>query len=236
MTTCAIILAGGQGTRLRPVINSTPKALAKINGRPFIYFLLDQLKETGIKLIVMSTGFGSLEIERELGNWYRDMKIVYSQEAVPLGTGGALRKAAPYVNSSDVLVLNGDSFCQSNLSSFLEWYQSRSVEAAMIVTKTDVPSAFGQLCFSSKGKVESFIEKRTQKTNSWINAGIYLFSQNILSTINEDRPLSLEKNLFPQWTREGRLWAYPAESPFIDIGTPESFAQAQTFFGAFAGV
>lgn len=230
MIPCAAILVGGQGTRLQPVIGKTPKALAEIQGRPFIYYLLDQLQEAGVKMVVLCTGFGAPDIRKKLGDWYGHLKLVYSEETEPLGTGGALRNALPYFNSSSVLVLNGDSYVQTPLLKFVHWFQNQKIEAGMLVAHAHNAARFGQLQLSMGGQIASFSEKSPRGVTSWINAGIYLFSCRLLSTLPA-KAFSLEQRIFPVWAEQNKLYAYQADAPFVDIGTPESFTEAQNFFG-----
>lgn len=232
MIPCAAILLGGQGTRLRSVTGSKPKALALVGGRPFVYHLLDQLNEAGIKLVVLCTGFGAAAIQEELGDWYRDIKLLYSEESKPLGTAGALRHAMPYFNTPAVLVLNGDSFCKNRLAEYMRWYGSKTMEAGMITVKVQDPHRFGQVNLSATQQVVAFGSESSNAESAYINAGIYLLCQNLIREIPENKFSSLESDFFPLWAKTGRLWAYPIKSAFIDIGTPESLEQAQTFFGA----
>lgn len=230
MTPCAAILAGGAGTRLSSILGDRPKALAPVLDRPFIYYLLDQLQEAGVKLAILCTGVGAAEIKNELGPWYRDIKLVYSEETSPLGTGGSLRAALPYFNSESVLVLNGDSYCGTPLKNFIHWYEDLKIEAGMLLARTENPSRFGSVSCLNSGRIAAFNEKITGWKNNWVNAGVYLFSKNLLSSLPENKTLSLERQLFPEWARDRRLWGFPVKSSFIDIGTPESFALAQDFF------
>src|ERR671910_3457055 len=118
------VLAGGLGTRLRPVVSDRPKALAEIHGRPFLAYLLDQLSTAGCSRVVLCTGHLGEQIERAFDKRYRNLQISYSRETRPLGTGGALRLALPDLLSDPVLVMNGDSFCATDLTSVRDWHST----------------------------------------------------------------------------------------------------------------
>lgn len=230
MITCAAILAGGAGTRLSSVIGDRPKALALVAGRPFITYLLDKLEKSGIKMTVLCVGFGAAEIRNELGAWYRDMKLVYSEEPSPLGTGGSLRKALPYLNSESILVLNGDSYCGASLKNFIHWYEDLKFEAGILLTESENISRFGSVSIMNDGRIVSFNEKVSDGKSGLINTGVYLFSKNLLIALPENKNISLEREVFPKWSKERKLGGFSVKSPFIDIGTPESYAAAPDFF------
>ncbi len=232
MTYCAAILAGGPGTRLKPAAGDKPKVLATVAGRPFIFFLLDWLEKAGVKLCVLCTGIGHEQIESALSGWYGEMKLVYSREDSRLGTGGALRLALPLFNSKTVLALNGDSFCSISLKSFFTWHEENNAEASLVLTPSKEPERFGRITFGPKDKIRSFTEKSSETAPGWINAGIYLLPKTLIESIPLNREVSLERSLFPAWTHLNLLSGFKAGGNFIDIGTPESYHQAQTFFNA----
>ena len=230
MVPCCMILCGGKGTRLAPVTGNMPKALAKVGGQPFIYFLLEQIHQAEIRLAILCTGVGAQQIESELGDWYKDVKLVYSRESKPLGTAGALRNALGYANSDEILILNGDSFCQQDLSGFIRWHRDQKNEVSLLTTHSQDTFRFGKVNSSAGGRIVSFCPKGHESAPGTINAGIYLIPVSLLAQIPQDAFASLENDYFPSWAREKRMWAYLAKGPFIDIGTPESFAEAQNFF------
>jgi D-glycero-alpha-D-manno-heptose 1-phosphate guanylyltransferase len=225
----AAILVGGLGTRLRSVLPDLPKPLAEVNGRPFLSYLLDQLDAANIREVVFCTGYRAEQIETTFGNHYKRASLRYSQEPMSLGTGGALRLALPLLNSDPVLVMNGDSMCRCDLQAFLNWHLSKQAEAALLLAQVNDVSRFGRVNVNDEGVVTEFIEKDPSNTApGWINAGIYLLSQKLISQIPPEQPVSLEREVFPNWIGHG-LYAYQGTTHFIDIGTPESYQLASHF-------
>ncbi|MFB2936494.1 nucleotidyltransferase family protein [Aerosakkonemataceae cyanobacterium BLCC-F154] len=227
----ATILAGGLGTRLRSVVVDRPKTLAKIGDRPFLTYLLEKLAATEIKNVVLCIGYLGEQIETIFGNSYKSLNLFYSQETSPLGTGGALRLALPLVKSDSILVMNGDSFCDASLSDFFSDYCQQKAEVSLLLTQVSDTSRYGQVKLDTNGKLISFAEKANSSGSGWINAGIYLIKRQKVQEIPENRFVSLEKEMFPTWIESG-IYGYQASGRFIDIGTPESYAQAENFFAA----
>src|SRR6185295_19328594 len=118
----AIVLAGGMGTRLRAVVADRPKVLAPVAGRPFLTYLLDQIVEAGIRRVVLSTGYLAEQFAPVIGERYRDLEILYAREDEPLGTGGAIRFAGELADAGQLLVMNGDSYCDANLRAYSDWH------------------------------------------------------------------------------------------------------------------
>lgn len=223
------VLAGGLGTRLRSVVSDRPKALAEIHGRPFLAYLLDCLSATGLSSIVLCTGHFGQQIEEAFGEHYRNLQILYSQEAQPLGTGGALRLALPYLLSDPVLVMNGDSFCAADLRSFWNWHCARASKATMLLTQVPDTQRFGSVEIDPDGAIIRFGEKVKGSVSGSINAGIYLLSRQVIESIRPNANVSLEHKIFPTLVTHG-LYGYPGGGRFLDIGTPEDFAAAKDFF------
>jgi NDP-sugar pyrophosphorylase family protein len=223
----AAILAGGLGTRLRSVVGDQPKVLARVGDRPFLLHLLDQLADAGVKSVVLCTGYKAEAIAR-LGGSYRDMTLKYSREAAPLGTAGALRQARP-LDSNPVLVLNGDSYCAADLGAMVASHCQSRAPASILLTEVSDSSRYGRVETDADGAVLRFVEKRAGGGSGWINAGIYVLSQKFLKGLPDGSPLSLEHDVFPVWVGRG-LRGYRSSGPFIDIGTPESYARAAEFF------
>jgi len=225
----AVILAGGMGTRLRPVVANRPKVLAPVRRRPFLAYLLDQLAAADLKYVVLSTGYMAEQVHAAFGNTYGRLQLVYSQETEPLGTAGALRLTMPLLKSDPVLVMNGDSFCQVNLRNFWVWHCKLGANATMVLAKGSNTAHYGQVDVDRDGFVTRFIEKGGTDTPGWINAGIYLLSHSFILTIPSNGAVSLEREIFPAWIGRG-LYGYRNGGHFLDIGTPEAYATAQSFF------
>jgi len=225
----AAILAGGLGSRLRPVVSGRPKALANIGERPFLTYLFDQLLAAGAREVVLCTGYLGDQIRMILGESYNTLRLNYSQESTPLGTAGALRLALPLLDSNPVLVMNGDSYCDVNIREFWFWHDGRHSNATLLLTKVFDTERFGQVKVDTDGKVTDFREKGSGQGSGWINAGIYLLNRDLLEEIPVNRAVSLEREIFPSWIGRG-LCGFQSEARFIDIGTPEAYAKAQSFF------
>jgi NDP-sugar pyrophosphorylase family protein len=225
----AAILAGGLGSRLRPAVSGRPKALANIRERPFLTYLFDQLVAAGATDVVLCTGYLGDQIRMIFGESYNTLRLNYSHESTPLGTAGALRLALPLFNSNPVLVMNGDSYCDANIREFWFWHGRRHSNATLLLTKIFDTERFGQVKVDTDGKVTDFKEKGSGQGSGWINAGIYLLSRDLLKEIPVNRAVSLEREVFPAWIGRG-LYGYQSEARFMDIGTPEAYASAQSFF------
>lgn len=225
----AVVLAGGLGTRLRSVVADRPKVLAEICGRPFITYLFDQLLDARIKRAVLCTGYLGDRIQETVGNVYKSLTVGYSRELSPLGTAGALRNALPEIDDDQVLVMNGDSYCDADLSAFWKWHESIKPEGSLLLTKVKDTSRYGIVKTGPDGKVARFSEKGSNRGPGFINAGIYLLRKQVIFSIPSGKSVSLEHEMFPQWIARG-LYGYPGEARFIDIGTPEDYVKAESFF------
>lgn len=223
------ILAGGLGTRLRPVVGERPKALAAVAGRPFLAILLEWLARAGARQAVLCTGYRGDLVRQELGDRFGPIDLVYSREDQPLGTAGALRLAYPLLDSELTLVLNGDSFCQVDLAAMLDWRAAKAAPALMLLTWVEDAARYGRVELDPDGVVTAFREKQPQGGPGWINAGVYVLERRVLESIPPGREVSLEREIFPAWVGNG-LHGFAEGRRFLDIGTPESFAQAQGFF------
>ncbi len=223
----AVVLAGGLGTRLRSVVASTPKPLASVGDRPFLEFLIRQLRNQGIRHLVLCTGYLAHEMELEMGDGRKwDVTIEYSKEPSPLGTAGALKLAEPLVrDTSDFLVMNGDSFMEIDFLKLLKYHISSGGLAAMAVLRMKNEMRYGTVQVSPDGRVSGFMEKSAAGSHGFVNAGIYVFNRKIFDHI-PDGPRSLERDIFPKVLDQG-VYASEQHGVFIDIGTPEDYARAQ---------
>lgn len=223
------ILAGGLGTRLRGVVNDRPKVLADVGGRPFLSYWLETLAVQGFQEVVVCAGYLADQVERCLGSTFGPLQLRYSVETQPLGTGGALRLAAPHFNTPQVMVLNGDSFCEVDLAGFWKAHLERRSPASLVLRYEEDTRRFGRVTMTPDGRLENFLEKSDVVRPGWINAGIYLLPTEWISQIPVNQTVSLERDLLPRWLPEG-ISGFPSAGRFIDIGTPESFARAGEFF------
>ncbi len=223
-----LILAGGLGTRLAPVISDLPKPMAPVAGRPFLAYLLQQLQAAGCIDVVLSIGYKGHLIEDYFGdgNGY-GLHLRYSREPKPLGTGGALALARPLLGTTTCLVLNGDSYCPLDLPALLAHHQARNACATIAATQVPDPAPYGQLVLATDDRIIDFREKGESIGQGYVNAGIYLLAQAALNLLPATTPSSLERDLFPLLAGRG-LYAFRQTTPFIDIGTPVTWQQAQT--------
>ncbi|UBF26009.1 HAD-IIIA family hydrolase [Kovacikia minuta CCNUW1] len=225
----AIILVGGEGTRLRSVVCDRPKPMAEVAGKPFVEHLVIALKAQGIRRIIFSTGYLGEQVAAYFGTGDRwDVEITYSQEAVPLGTGGAVRLALAQVKGDRCLVLNGDSYCRLELASLLAFHRQRHASATLQLVLVEDCSRYGSVVMDSQGAVQSFREKQVGLGAGWVNAGVYLLERQAIEQIPPNQALSIETEFFPQQVGRG-LYAFTGTGTLLDIGTPESYAQAESF-------
>ncbi len=229
-----VILSGGLGTRLQPVVADRPKVLAQINSRPFITYLFDQLAATGFQDVVLCAGYKADILSSCLGTRCAGLEISYSREPRPLGTAGALRYALPLLKHDVLLVMNGDSYLDFKIEAFVKWYLEGRYMAAIVLNRQQDTSRFGKVNVDKKNRVLSFKEKAANAGPGFINAGCYLLEKALLERIPDGQPSSLEHDFFPKMVSAG-LAGYCCEAAFIDIGTPESYDRAAGFFKALPG-
>lgn len=230
-----LILCGGLGTRLRGVLLDRPKTLAEVCGRPFLAYLLDQLVSAGFTRAALATGHLGQQVRSVFQDYYRGIHLRYSQESAPMGTGGAVRLAggdAPYA-----LVMNGDSYCDTNLALLLKEHFRQGNRNSIAVIPAHDTRRFGSIEIGADGRVAAFREKASETAGApipgLINAGIYILSRDLIDSIEPGRPVSIEHEVFPH--NLDRLQAVRVDGKFIDIGTPESYRAATSFFGRPAG-
>ncbi len=219
----AVILAGGLGTRLRSVIYDRPKSMAPIVGMPFLEHLMRLLMEQGITEIILCISHMADQIKSYFGNGSRwGYDITYSEEEIPLGTAGAIKKAKRYIDNT-FLVLNGDSYSNLDLKQFLDFHKSKRSNFTLALTKVNDSSHFGNVILK-EDKIIEFSEKK-DSNEGFVSSGFYIFEPKIFDYIESDRNISLEKDIFPQLAKEGPLWGYTYDGYFIDIGRPETYAK-----------
>jgi len=223
----AVLLVGGMGTRLRPVVPSKPKPLASLGSNSFLELLIRQLSHQGICRLVLCTGYLSDQIENEFDDgraW--GVAIEYSKEPCPLGTAGAVKLAQRYLlDRPDFLVMNGDSFLEIDFRQLIQFHRAHGGLVSMAVSRVPNATRYGTVEVDAGGRVIGFAEKTGSESPGLINAGVYVFNHAVLEHI-PDRPASLERDVFPRLLDRG-LYALEQHGMFIDIGTPEDYARAQ---------
>ena len=219
-----VILAGGQGTRLQSVPGDVPKPLRPVNGRPFLSYLLDQIRASGGRRIILSLGYRP-DAFREFAT--RE-GLEVSAEPAPLGTGGGLRNAFPLLRSDAVMAMNGDSYAAVDLGLLAALQRRRKARALMLLAEVPDASRYGRVEIDEDGSVLSFSEKG-EAGPGLINAGVYVLQRSVVAEIPEWRAVSLERETFPSLIGT-RFFGEPGAFPFMDIGTPESYAASSEFF------
>lgn len=225
----AVILIGGLGARLRAFTRQTPKPLLPVLNKPFLRYQLEHLRAAGVRETVLCTSYRSEAFKREIARGGHGLKIRFVHEKTPLGTGGALKNAEPFLKGpGPVLVMNGDVLNMIDLRRYASFHKKNRSELSLAVTKVSDPTAYGLVKLDVGGQVLSFLEKPSAdevETNT-INAGAYLINPGLLALIPSTRPSSLERDLFPKLIREERrVFGYHTTSYWIDIGTAERYLQ-----------
>lgn len=229
MDVTAIILAGGQGTRLRSVVADRPKVLASVAGRPFLTYLLDQIGRIGIRRVVLSTGHLAEQFADAIGGEYHGIAIEYAQETEPLGTGGAIKFAGQFVDSPHALVMNGDSYFDADLAGYLHWHQAGGQDASLLLVEVPDASRFGTVRLQADGvRVSAFLEKQPVPMPGHINAGVYLLRREMIGEI-PDGLCSIERDVFPRWLERFDVRGWVTDGEFIDIGIPEEYRRSHDF-------
>ncbi|CAN5234185.1 hypothetical protein BH20ACI2_BH20ACI2_00470 [soil metagenome] len=228
----ALILAGGKGTRLRPLTVYTPKPIVPIANRPLLFYQIDLLRNAGITDITLSLSYQPDKIEQILGNG-SDLGVMlrYITEPSPMGTAGAYRFAAD-ASDKTTLVFNGDIVTDLDLSAIIEFHRSRKANATIALVSVEDPTHYGVVQVNKDGQVIRFVEKPSEKeaaalTNT-INAGIYVLEPSILDLIAKDTYKSFEYHIFPDiLERDLPFYGYVMKGEYwLDIGTPESYLKA----------
>jgi NDP-sugar pyrophosphorylase family protein len=225
----AILLAGGKGTRLRPMTVHTPKPIVPILNRPFLYYQIDQLKQIPeIDEVILSLNYQPRRIEEIFGEGQGlGIRIRYVVEPMPLGTGGAVRYAGDSLKES-VVVFNGDVLTQVDLAAVLRLHRERKAKATIVLTPVENPRAYGLVETDRDGNIQRFLEKpgEDEITCNTINAGIYVLEPDTFDRIPKDTAWSIERSFFPSLIERGETFvAYIDNGYWIDIGTPAKYLQ-----------
>lgn len=219
----AIILAGGFGTRLQSVVSDVPKPMAPVAGKPFLEYILEELNKQGFTKAILAVGYKKECIMDYFHSQYKNIKLIYSVENEPLGTGGCIQKAMEYVEEDFVFVLNGDTMFK------IDFNKMAQLKELSIACKKMVQfDRYGEITIE-KGVITSFAEKRYVE-EGYINGGIYYLPKTIFQAFTFPKRFSIEKDLFEQHVRDLMIKVYLSDDYFIDIGIPTDYAQAQEDF------
>ena len=223
-----LILAGGKGTRLRPLTLNTPKPIVPVANAPFLLYQIDLMRSAGIQDVILSLSYQPRKIEDLLkdGADY-GVSIRYAVEGTPLGTAGAFKNAEQHIDSTTV-VFNGDVLTGLDLSAVIAKHKESGAVATLVLTPVENPSAYGLVETASDGAVLRFVEKPRpdEITCNTINAGVYVLEPSVLAHIPGDEPYSFERGLFPRLLeRKDRVVSYTLDKYWIDIGTPAKYLE-----------
>jgi mannose-1-phosphate guanylyltransferase len=222
----ALILAGGEGTRLRPLTSTVPKPVLPLANRPFLSYMVDWLIVHGIDDIVMSCGFLASAVRSVLGEGQGKARIRYVEEDSPLGTAGAVKHAESLLGER-FAVLNGDILADFDLGALWQFHTEREALATIALIPVEDPSAYGLVRLDETARIEAFLEKPTPEEidTDLINAGAYVLEHEVLERIERGRATSFEREVFPGLIESG-LYGFRAAGYWLDIGTPERYLDA----------
>lgn len=222
----AVILAGGLGTRLVSLVPHLPKALAPIQGTPFLDILLRQMEESKMfAKVVLALGHKAENIEQFVKESSYSFAIELSIERSLLGTGGAILQALPFVDDECFLVLNGDTYCNVSFPSFLQFHQEKKAALSIACREVKDAERYGTVKMDSAQRIIGFEEKSAKVKAGWISTGVYWMQRSLFTGI-QPGVYSLERDFFPQFLNRP-VFAYCNTGAFIDIGTPVSYLDAQ---------
>jgi mannose-1-phosphate guanylyltransferase len=223
----AVILVGGEGTRLRPLTSTVPKPVVPLVDRPFIAYMLEWLRGHGVDDVVMSCGFLASGVRNVLGDGSAyGVRLRYVEEPRPLGTGGAVKYAEELLDER-FLMLNGDVLTDLDLSAQIAQHEDKGARCTLALIGVEDPSAYGLVRLEPDGAVREFLEKPSpdQIDTNLISAGAYVLEREILSLIPPGVPCSIEREVFPRLVGDG-LYGYAGAGYWLDIGTPQRYLQA----------
>ncbi|MDD7916542.1 NDP-sugar synthase [Actinomycetospora callitridis] len=230
--TAAVVLVGGQGSRLRPLTLTTPKPMLPTAGVPFLAHLLSRIAAAGIRRVVLGTAYRAEVFEAFLGEQttggLEDLELECCPEPEPLGTGGGIRFAADALEPGydEVVVFNGDILSGVDVRAVVGEHRAAGADATLHLVRVPDPTAFGCVPTDADGRVLAFLEKTPTPPTDQVNAGCYVFRRDVLDAIPAGRPVSVERETFPGLLRSGRrLQAHVESSYWLDLGTPASFVR-----------
>lgn len=220
------MLAGGAGTRLRPLTSSIPKPVIPFVDRPFIAFMLDWLRRHGVEDVVLGCGYMAAAVREVLGDGRElGVRLIYVEEREPLGTAGAIKHAAAHLGER-FLVLNGDILSDLDLTAQMALHAETGAQATIALVPVTDPSAYGLVRRAEDGTVTAFLEKPAPEEidTDLVNAGAYVLEASVLDLVPDSGPCSIEREVFPRLIGHG-LHGFRAEGYWLDIGTPERYLQ-----------
>ncbi len=225
----ALILIGGEGTRLRPLTYTTLKCMVPIANRHFIDYQMKLLKKNSIREVILSICYLPEKVKKAVGSGKKyGMKIRYAREKEPLGTAGAIKNCEKYLDDTTV-IMNGDILTDIDINGMLKSHKDKKAVVTIALHKVDNPSAYGLVLTQKSGRVISFIEKpgEAEAPTNWINAGIYIFDRKALGFIPAGIKCSVEREIFPALIEKGEpVFGYKTGAYWLDIGKIDSYRKA----------
>jgi mannose-1-phosphate guanylyltransferase len=222
----AVILVGGEGTRLRPLTATVPKPVVPLVDRPFIVYMLEWLRRYGVDDVIMSCGFLATSVRNVLGDGSQlGIRLRFVEEPEPRGTAGALKYAEELLDER-FLMLNGDVLTDIDLGAVLEQHERTGAVGTLALVPVDDPTAYGLVRLNEDRSVNEFVEKpkADEIDTNLISAGAYVLERSVLDLIPPDRNVSIEREIWPRLVGQG-LYGFPAQAYWLDIGTPERYLQ-----------
>jgi mannose-1-phosphate guanylyltransferase len=219
----ALILVGGEGTRLRPLTETVPKPVMPLAGRPFLSYMIDWLGRHGVGEVVLACGFGADAVRQVLGDG-GDPALSYVEEPEPRGTAGAIKYCASQLEDR-FLALNGDVLTDLDLTALMAFHEQRGSRATLGLYPVGDASGYGLVRHDSEGEIVEFLEKPQRPGPGEINAGTYVLQRSLLDLVPADRAVSIEREVFPELIGRG-LHGLRLEGYWMDIGTPQRYLQA----------
>jgi NDP-sugar pyrophosphorylase family protein len=223
-----VILAGGQGTRLRPITSRTPKPVTPLVERPFVAYMLENLARHGVERAVLSSGYLAHEVVAAVGDGRgTGVRLDHVRESSPLGTAGAVANCAPLLGSGPLFVLNGDVLSAVDLSAMARAHRESDALATICLTRVEDPTRYGVARLNADRSIAEFVEKPSRWSGApLVNAGIYVLDAEVLDLIPAHGPSSMEHDVFPRLAAAGLLFGHVDKGYWRDIGTPESYLEA----------
>ncbi|MDD5659278.1 MAG: NDP-sugar synthase [Actinomycetota bacterium] len=226
----AVILAGGFGTRIRPLTYLNPKPMLPLVNKPFMHNFISWIKSHDIKDIILSTGYlpeifeNYFKEEKDLG-----IKMTFVTEEVPLGTCGAVKNVEDHLDNESFMVFNGDVLSDIDLNDMIRYHKDKKSDITIALTPVEDPTSYGLVPLDKDGRVEKFLEKPSwdEITTNLINAGTYIIERKLLDLVPEGENYSFERGLFPNALEIGySIYGYVSNAYWLDLGTPEKYIQA----------
>jgi mannose-1-phosphate guanylyltransferase len=223
----AVVLVGGEGTRLRPLTETVPKPLLPVANRSFLHRVLDHLADHGVHEVVLSSPYLEETFAQFVDERHGDPKITWITEAEPLGTGGAIVNALPHLGPESFFVLNGDILTDLDLTALLEFHRSNEAAATITLSHVEDARPYGLVATGAGGRVLEFREKPSEPVPGNVNAGTYVLDPSALAGWPRGDMISIEREIYPSLIGEGRpVFGFVTDAYWMDLGTPEKYLRA----------